>query len=146
MTITRTVNGKELSFELDSQELYEAYREQEFRFDRNDCEDCISCMSDEEVRDTYGVSAETFHTLLDEMASEKRRNMDKYEMSWDYARDEAVKSVIGRYLDEHPARDYTVQFTATTTVFAASEEEAVAEATRRVTMDDMYVYVDDECF
>lgn len=98
MTISRIVDGKNVSFELSDSELYRAFLEQEFILDRLDCEDMIAGFSDEDSIGCYGVDAGTFKTLLDDMAVEKRRNMDKYDMSWDYARDEAIRTIIDGYL------------------------------------------------
>lgn len=94
MIITRSIGGKHLDFELTPDELYDAFREQEFLFDREDCKAVIDDLADDEIFDTYGVTAEQFMAHLDDMAAEKRRNMNKYDMDWEYARDEAIRAVI----------------------------------------------------
>lgn len=105
MTIARMINGKLVPITLTDSELYEAYAEQQFLFDRMDCEDMCVGLDDEELVECYGVTGEQFESLLDEMATEKRRNMDKYDMSWDFARDEAIRETIRRsgYVSEENA-------------------------------------------
>lgn len=97
MKIKRTVNGQELEFELTTQERWEAFREQETIFDIEDCEDMICGMTDDQCLDTYEITVEEFRKLIPFMAQEKRRLMDKYDMDWTYARDEAISSVISDY-------------------------------------------------
>ena len=76
MTITRIVNGQNLEFELNSQELFEAYTEQEHKWD----------VSDVDAR--YG------HLLTDEqvdaLAREMRRQRDKYDLDFETAMEEAL--------------------------------------------------------
>lgn len=76
MTITRIVNGQNLEFELNSQELFEAYMEQEHKWD----------VSDVDAR--YG------HLLTDEqvdaLAREMRRQRDKYDLDFEAAMEEAL--------------------------------------------------------
>lgn len=97
MTVTREINGSTVEIQLTDHELYLAFEEQQHTYDCYDCEDLIDGLSEEEVQECYGVSPGQFKALVDEMATEKRRNMDKYDMSWDYARDEAVRTVIDRF-------------------------------------------------
>lgn len=97
MIIKRTVNGKELEFELTAQERWEAYYEQEKLFDSEDCADMINGLSDDQCLDAYEITVEEFRKLLPYMGQEKRRLMDKYDMEWTYARDEAISSVISDY-------------------------------------------------
>lgn len=76
MTITRIVNGKELEFELNSSELYNAFIEQEHKWDVSD------------VDGYYG------HILtnqqIDEIAWEMRRQRTKYDLDFFNALEEAV--------------------------------------------------------
>ena len=39
-------------------------------------------------------------SMIDDMASEMRRQIDKYDVSWDYARDEAIREIIEKELKE----------------------------------------------
>lgn len=96
MTIKRTVNGTELEFQLTDDELSNAYFEQQFNFDVQDVRDAVIGWEDDDVIGVYGINTETFMKLSDEMAIEMRRNIDKYDMDWDYARDEAIRDVVRR--------------------------------------------------
>ena len=71
-----------------------AYVVQQLEFDRADIEDLICGMSDADVMACYDVGIEQFKSLIDDMAYEMRCQIDKYDVSWEYARDEAVRSVI----------------------------------------------------
>ena len=97
MKIKREINGTVHEFELTSNELCEAYYEQEHKFDIDDVDDLICGLDDEYVLEVYGVDAERFRELEPEMAYEKRRLMDKYDMAWNDARDEAVDSILEKY-------------------------------------------------
>lgn len=94
MTITREIDGKAIEIELTSRELYDAYVEQEHYFDKCDIEDMIVGWEDDDIVEVYGVTRDAFESLVEEMAYRKRRYMDKYDVSWDYARDEAIRDVI----------------------------------------------------
>ena len=96
MIITREINGVVKEIELTNDEICRAYYEQEFKFDCMDIEDAFCELSDDDLLETYGANRATIEPLIDEMAYEKRRNMDKYEMSWDYARDQAISDVLSR--------------------------------------------------
>lgn len=96
MKINRNVNGVKMEFELTDDELCNAYIEQQHIFDIMDCENMIVCLNDDEIIDCYGVTREQYLSLLDEMADVLRKNIDKYEMSWDYARDDAIRTVTER--------------------------------------------------
>ena len=97
MTIERVIDGKTVTIELTAEEEYQAYCSQQFRFDRMDVEDVMDFCDDETFEDEYGVQPAVFETLVDDMASELRRNIDKYDMSWQAARDDAIKTVIAEY-------------------------------------------------
>ena len=74
MIIQREISGIVHDIELTGDEMLRAYYEKEHDFDRMDIEDVFNS--------------------FDDMVSIKRRNMEKYEMSWDYARDEAINEAI----------------------------------------------------
>ena len=90
MTIER--NG--VKFELTDRELYDAYCEQRFIFDREDIKGLFDNYEDDELIEIYGVTRTEIEAFYDDAAIEMRRNIDKYEMSWEYARDEAIDTVI----------------------------------------------------
>lgn len=94
MKIKRLVNGKEQEFELTTDELYAAYREQEFKFDRNDIEDYFAAFDDVEIEEMYSMTRKKLEEKFDDMACEMRRNIDKYDMQWQYARDAAIAEIL----------------------------------------------------
>ncbi len=97
MKIKREVNGVPMEFELTDDELWSAFQEKERQFDRQDIEDAICDLEDEDVDDLYGVSREVLESLFDQMASKKRRYQDEYGMTWTEARDEAIRDVVRHY-------------------------------------------------
>lgn len=100
MTIIREIDGIKHDIELTSDEVLNAYYEKKFEFDRMDVEDIFCGLTDEELLETYGANRAFIETLIDEMAEQKRRNMDKYDMGWDYARDEAIRDVLSKNMEE----------------------------------------------
>lgn len=94
MMIHRTINGEKYNIELSDYELYTAYEEQRHKFDRDDCFDVVDSLGENEVQKYYGVSKAVFLSLVDDMAYAMRKNIDKYDMGWQEARDEAVKTVL----------------------------------------------------
>lgn len=107
MKIQRNVNGQVMEFELTPEELYAAHREQEHACDKQDIEDALEgycCKGgDSDFFTAYEVPFDKVYkneSLISEMAYEKRRNMDKYDMSWDTARDEAISEIIDRHREE----------------------------------------------
>ena len=99
MKISRKIDGKEVEIELTDDELYDAYLDKEFIFDKQGVEDTICGWSDQEVLEVYDVDRTKFLSLADDMAVEMRRNIDKYEMSCSYARDEAIADVLQHRFD-----------------------------------------------
>ena len=90
MTIKREINSQTIEIELTSQELYEAYLEKENEFDRQDIEDVFNSLDDDELEDMYGLTREQITEKIPELAHEMRRNINKYDMSWQAARDVAI--------------------------------------------------------
>ena len=97
MKISRTVSGIECSFELTNAELMQAFFEQQYRFDKQDITEYGEYMTDDEIVETYGVTRQEFDELTGEIASTMRRYIDKYDMDWTYARDEAIRDVIASF-------------------------------------------------
>ena len=97
MIIHRTIDDKTYEFTLTSHELFQAFEEQEHIFDVDDCEDVICGWDDGLVMDCFGVHADQFAELIDEIAWEKRRLQVKYDMSWDEARDTAIDTVLDKH-------------------------------------------------
>lgn len=96
MKIKRTVNGIQYEFELSATELWTAYEEEQHNFDTQDILDLIEGLDSDEVRSVYGIGKREFRKRASEFAYEMRRMMDKYECSWEYARDEAVRGCLRR--------------------------------------------------
>ena len=94
MKIIREINGEKKTFELTDEEMLLAYYEQQAIFDVQDIKDTVSGWSDEWNQDTYHVSSKEFFDMAEEAALEMRRNINKYDMEWSYARDQAITDVI----------------------------------------------------
>ena len=94
MKIKRKIDGKEFEFELTNDELWNAYIEKEHQFDIDDVDSFFCGCSDDELRILYKKTREEIKSMYDDIAYEMRRNIDKYDMDWEYARDEAVVSVL----------------------------------------------------
>ena len=94
MKIQRTINGTIFNFELLPDELVEAYFEQQEKFDIEDVVSFAEAFDNETLMDSYGC---TYQELLDnkeDIAAAMRKNIDKYDMEWSYAREEAVRDVM----------------------------------------------------
>lgn len=89
--------SNERPIELTADELYQAYLEQEHKFDVMDIEDILDQLTDEECLDMYDVEKSVLIDYVDEIAEKKRRNMDKYDLSWETARDEAIADCASRH-------------------------------------------------
>lgn len=106
MYIEREIGGVMRKFELTSNELYTAFEEQQFRFDRSDMEDyldqCIGYdeLTDAEFKEEYGVTLDEAREHLDDMAVEMRRLINKYDNDWSYARGEAFRIVVDDIISE----------------------------------------------
>jgi len=85
-------NGFE--FELTGEELRTAYYEQEHLFDVKDVKGKI-----EDEENEYGDAAEFILEHIDDVADEMRRNIDKYDMDWVSACDEAIETFCSRATD-----------------------------------------------
>ena len=96
MKIKRTINEIQYEFELSATELWTAYEEEQHNFDTQDILDLIEGLETEDVKENYGISKNEFKERASEFAYEMRRMMDKYDCSWEYARDEAVRDCVRR--------------------------------------------------
>lgn len=97
MIIKRIINGKEIEIELTKEEVYDAYCEQEHKWDIESCEDHYDCVyygedwyHDENIR----------RCIIEEASMRLRRYIDKYEMSFDYAIAEAFADTIPNHIKE----------------------------------------------
>ncbi len=98
MTIKRTYdsgngNVMGLVIELTSEEVYKAYLEKEHEFDTQDVIDMLEYMEDE-IFAKHSKTKEQCMEMVDRMAYEKRRNVDKYDMEWECAVLDAISSVL----------------------------------------------------
>lgn len=101
MKIKREINGKMIEIELTSRELYQAYCEQEHLFDMESCRDEFSMRYSEEGW-YENVSDEDRDFIIEEVAIILRRNLDKYDVTFDYGMDlafnsEEIKKIIKKY-------------------------------------------------
>ena len=97
MKIQRTINSVKFDIELLPEELVEAYYEQQHNFDVEDVVSYGEMFENAELVDYLGCDYKTLLSLKEEMADELRKNIDKYDMDWSSARDEAVRDVINRH-------------------------------------------------
>lgn len=104
MTITRKIQGAEMTFELTQEELYKAYYEQQDSFDREDVLNAFWYDSEEYVQEEFGVSKHDLEEIVDDIAGEMRRNIDKYDMTMEHARSEAIWSCIQTILNKKDAK------------------------------------------
>ena len=100
MNIERVVNGKKYTFTLEPDELIEAYFEQQDKYDIQDIVDYGEIFSSEELQESFGCTYSELCNWKEEMAAELRRNIDKYDMEFSYARDDAIRTVVRRHQDE----------------------------------------------
>lgn len=97
MIIKRIINGEEAEIELTKDELFNAYCEQQYEFDVQSCNDYYDCMYwDEDWYDDRAVR----ENVIEEATMNLRKNIDKYEMSFDYAIAEAFTDAIREYIKE----------------------------------------------
>ncbi len=91
MKIAREINGQTVEFELTEHELSVAFYEMQNKFDGQDMEDYITESSDAECLDIYGVGQNTMLDNVEEIGRILKKYMDKYDMSFEFARDEALR-------------------------------------------------------
>ena len=80
MKIARKINGEEMEFTLTSNELWNAYCEQQAVFDQDNVEIIYP-------NNRFNANE------VEAIAAEARRQMDKYDVSWDFAITEAVSDL-----------------------------------------------------
>ena len=81
-------------YELTPAELLSAYEEQQHVWDVSYCKSKIDSYDDESFQEEYGVSKEEGSSNLDDIAYEMRRQVNKYDLNEDYARDCAFMEVL----------------------------------------------------
>lgn len=102
MKITRHINGEKFDFELSLGELRDAYFEQEHNYDLEDIKAVIPTTDSDpdnwvEFIEEYGIVPCTVsEDEMEDMATELRRNIDKHNMEFSNARDNAIRTVIAK--------------------------------------------------
>lgn len=82
---------------LSSSELSDAYYEKEVEFDREDIVNKLNEIFEADEDEIRGISRfEITEEMIDCMACEKRRLMDKYNVDWEYATKQAIDTVLNR--------------------------------------------------
>lgn len=94
MIIRRLVNGEVMEFELTQLEMYDAYEEQQHKFDIQDIDGFFCSYNDDECVQEYGFSRAEIETMYEDMANRMRRYIDKYDCSWNYSRDTAIQEIL----------------------------------------------------
>ncbi len=104
MEIKRVIDGKEYSFKLSPDEMEKVYREQEHNYDKKDIlgeleniQDEAGCVSLAEFENALKVSVDTIFQsdyIINALTEEKRRLMDKFDLSWNNAVESAIKGFL----------------------------------------------------
>lgn len=97
MTIKRIINGSEVEIELTQDELFNAYCEQQYEWDIKNCEDYLNSGIYDGEEWYEELNEETKNIIIEEAAYQFRRNVDKYDMNYEYAIDEAFSVVLCGY-------------------------------------------------
>jgi len=98
MKITREVNGQTVEFELTHNEMMDTFFEQQKAFDAQDIEMLVEDFSEEDFIEIYGLSPSVVLENAEEIGSRMRKNIDKYDMDWETARDEAVSDWCSEHM------------------------------------------------
>lgn len=93
MTITRTIDGKEFTFDLTHTELWDAYKEIQHECDMAYCADIYAGWDDADIIEDIGLYRCQFEQLLDEIATKMRDYIDNHGCSMEDARDNAISIV-----------------------------------------------------
>ena len=93
MIIQRSVNGDIVEFELTPREVLSAFYEQEHSFDECDVINRFDEWDDDDF-DDYGITREEAKEYISDIAYEKRRLMNKYDIDSEYALSDAIVTVL----------------------------------------------------
>lgn len=94
MTITRTIDGKEFTFELTRDEMRAVYNELQHEQDIAYCAEAYAGWDDAEMIEDCGVNRARFEAVLGKIADEMRWRIETYGSSEASARDDAIRDVI----------------------------------------------------
>lgn len=93
MKIKRKIGGVEISIELTSEELRWAYEEKQGEYDRTDI--LLAFEEDERYEELKSyISEELKEQILSDGSYRLRKNIDKYSMSFECARDDAISEIF----------------------------------------------------
>lgn len=101
MKITREINGQVIEIELTAEEVRSAYYEKEYEQDVQDVKTLLESLDAEWFYEKYQVPLNWVYNneeLVESIAVEMRENIDKHDMHWDAARDNAVKDIIAKHV------------------------------------------------
>lgn len=90
MKITREIGGQMVEIELTPDEMVKTYYEQQHKNDMEDMEEYVYQYEDEDFEEAFGHPIAEAENDLDELARLLRTNMEKYEITWENARYEAL--------------------------------------------------------
>lgn len=90
MKITRKINGQLCDIELTENEMFNAYEEQQFKWDHETAKERLSQSDDDTFDDLTDAQ---FECVINQVAYEMRRQMDKYGYDTDDALDRAISIV-----------------------------------------------------
>lgn len=94
MRIQRTINGIKLDIALTIEELVAAYFEQQKKFDIEDVISFAEAYDNKTLMESYGCTYQELLNNKEDIAARMRKYIDKYDMEWSYAREEAVRDVM----------------------------------------------------
>ena len=94
MIIKREIDGKTLEIKLTNAEIIEAYTEREHSLDVSFCKSKLEDYDEESFMEEYGVTKEEGRAELDVIAYEMRRQINKYDLDEDYARECAFSEIL----------------------------------------------------
>ena len=108
MIIHRTIDGFDHAIELSLQEMTNAYYEQQHNFDLEDVlEELYLSEDDEFFEDVYECTVQELEQRADDVAYLMRKYIDKYEMGWYDAREDAISEVAKRIAEENKTKEET---------------------------------------
>lgn len=85
-----------IEFELSDDELYNAFLEQQNRFDKEDIISSLECYTNKDYE--LLKSLKNNKTFIDEAAHELRRIIDKYNVDLEVALDETMHLILPKYV------------------------------------------------
>ena len=102
MTITRTVEGRQLAFELTADELRAAFNEQQEIYNTMDVEDYIE-MEIEKLQDQYGLTEERIRALIPKIVHDYCKALDNGAFDWWAVVGDVIFGVLSDELKEASA-------------------------------------------